>query len=244
MKLIADLHTHTLASPHAYSTLTENVVQGEKNGLKILAMTDHASSMGDSPHEWHHHNQTVLPRMIYNTFVLRGIEANIIDNIGRIDVSEDLLKKLDWVVASYHWGEGNKSEITNSYIKLLENPHVSCIGHSDTARFEYDLKEVCKACHTYQKAMELNVSRIREDWKTEQREFYKKMLTVCAEEKAFVVVNTDSHFWNTVGSFEPALKLISEVGFPEELVLNADQEKVKQLVIRKNGVDIFKDVFK
>ncbi len=240
MKLIADLHTHTLASAHAYSTLTENIVQGEKNGLKMIAITDHAPHMEDSPHVWHHHNMNALPRVIYNTFVLRGIEADIIDNNGRLDIDEDLMKKLDWIVASYHWGDGSKSEITNSYIKLLENPHISCIGHSDNPHFEYDLKEVCKACHTYQKAMELNVARVRDDWRTEQREFYKKMLAVCAEEKTFVVVNTDSHFWSTIGNFDPALKIISEVGFPEELLLNADEEKIKQMVIRKNGIDIFK----
>lgn len=239
MKLIADLHTHTLASDHAYSTVTENTAQAEKVGLKIMAVTDHGPAAEDSPHVWHHHNLTVLPRVINNVFVLRGIEANIIDNNGTIDIDEELMNKLDWIVASYHWGEGKKSEITNSYIKLLENPHVSCLGHTDSARFEYDMKEVCRACHSFQKAMELNVSRIRDERRTERRDFYKRLLTVCAEENAFVVVNTDSHFWSTVGDFAPALKLISEVGFPEELLLNADEKRVQQLVIRKNGVDIF-----
>lgn len=239
MKLIADLHTHTLASAHAYSTITENSVQAEKAGLKMLALTDHAPYMEDSPHVWHHHNQHVIPRILNNVFILRGIEADIIDNNGGLDIDEDLARKLDWIVASYHWGDGTKSEITDSYIKLLANPHVSCLGHTDTPRFDYDMKEVCKACHIYQKAMELNVARIRDERKTETIEFYKRLLTVCAEEETFVVVNTDSHFWNTIGDFEPAYKIISEVGFPEKLLLNFDVENIKQLVIRKNGVDIF-----
>lgn len=49
MKLIADLHTHTLASAHAYSTVTENTVQAEKTGLKIMAVTDHGPQMEDAP---------------------------------------------------------------------------------------------------------------------------------------------------------------------------------------------------
>lgn len=239
MKLIADLHTHTLASGHAYSTVTENTAQAEKVGLTIMAITDHGPQMDDTPHLWHHHNLTCLPRKINNVFVLHGIEADIIDNKGGIDIDEDLAKKLDWIVASYHWGEGTKSEITDSYIRLLENPHVCCLGHTDSPHFDYDMREVCRACHQYGKAMELNVARIRDESRTDKREFYKKLLTVCAEEEALVVVNTDSHFWSTVGSFEPALKIISEVGFPERLLLNSDEEKIKRLVIRKNGVDIF-----
>lgn len=239
MKLIADLHTHTLASGHAYSTVTENTAQAEKVGLTIMAITDHGPQMDDTPHLWHHHNLTCLPRKINNVFVLHGIEADIIDNKGGIDIDEDLAKKLDWIVASYHWGEGTKAEITESYIRLLENPHVCCLGHTDSSHFDYDMREVCRACHQYGKAMELNVARIRDEKRVQTREFYKRLLSVCAEEEAFVVVNTDSHFWSTIGSFEPALNIISEVGFPERLLLNSDEEKIKQLVIRKNGVDIF-----
>lgn len=239
MKLIADLHTHTLASAHAYSTVMENTAQAEKVGLKMMAVTDHAPQMEDSPHIWHHHNLSALPRVINNVFVLRGIEANIMDNNGTIDIDDDLMRKLDWIVASYHWGEGTKSEITQSYIKLLENPHISCLGHMDNPHFGYEMREVCRVCHTQQKAMELNVARIRDERRTETREFYKKLLSICAEEDTLVAVNTDSHFCSTIGDFAPALSIIDEVGFPEKLLLNADEKKIKQLVIRKNGVDIF-----
>lgn len=239
MKLIADLHTHTLASAHAYSTVTENTVQAEKAGLKIMAVTDHGPQMEDSPHIWHHHNLTALPRVINNVFVLRGIEADIIDNNGQIDIDAELSKKLDWIVASYHWGDGNAREFTNSYLKALENPDICCLGHTDSNWVPYDIKEVCKACAHFGKAMELNVARIRDIRRTDTYDFYRRLLTACAEEKAFVVVNTDSHFWTTIGNFDPAIKLIEEVGFPEELLLNADEERIKQLVNRKKGSNIF-----
>ena len=239
MKLISDLHTHTVASAHAYSTVTENTAQAERAGLKFMAVTDHGPQMEDSPHIWHHHNLTTLPRIINNVFVLRGIEADIIDNKGRLDIDWDLSNKLDWIVASYHWGEGNKAEFTESYLKAIEYPHICCLGHTDSKRFPYDIKEVCKACAHFGKAMELNVARIRDVNKTETYDFYRKLLSACAEEKAFVVVNTDSHFWNTIGDFTPALKLIEETGFPEELVLNADEERLKSFIVRIKGKNIF-----
>lgn len=241
MKLIADLHTHTVASTHAYSTVTENTAQAEKQGLKIMAVTDHAPQIDDAPHIWHHQNLSTLPRIINNVFVLRGIEANIIDNSGNvdIDIEKGLMKKMDWIIASYHWGSGTKSEFTESYIKALENPDISCLGHTDSKRFPYDVKEVCKACAHFGKAMELNVARIRDISKKDAYDFYRNLLSVCAEEKAFVVVNTDSHFWNTIGDFTPALKLIEEVGFPQELLLNADEDRLKEFVNRKKEYDIF-----
>lgn len=50
MHLQGDMHTHTIASTHAYSTITENCQWAEKYGMKGIAMTDHAMNMPDSPH--------------------------------------------------------------------------------------------------------------------------------------------------------------------------------------------------
>ena len=60
MKIQADLHTHTIASTHAYSTISENCIWAEKYGLKAVAMTDHAMKMPDSPHVWHFENLKAL----------------------------------------------------------------------------------------------------------------------------------------------------------------------------------------
>ena len=48
-----DLHTHTTASCHAYSTLEENVQWAKQIGLEAIAMTNHAPSLPDAPHIWH-----------------------------------------------------------------------------------------------------------------------------------------------------------------------------------------------
>lgn len=239
MKFVADLHTHTIASTHAYSTVTENTAEAHRVGLKIMAVTDHGPMMEDTPHIWHHLNYASIPRVINDVFVVRGIEANIIDNKGALDIDTEFYDRLEWIIASYHWGGGTKNEVTESYIRLSQNPRVCCLGHTDSPSFEYDIREVCKACHDNETAIELNVARIRDEKKVKAREFYKKLLSVCAEEKTFVVVNTDSHFWSAIGDFEPAVKLISQTGFPEELLLNADEERLKRFITQKKGVNIF-----
>ena len=48
-----DLHAHTIASTHAYSTVSEYFQQAKKKGIKLFAITDHGPDMDDAPHEWH-----------------------------------------------------------------------------------------------------------------------------------------------------------------------------------------------
>ena len=45
MNLVSDVHTHTLFSRHAYSTIQENVTAAKAQGLELLGSTDHFSSM-------------------------------------------------------------------------------------------------------------------------------------------------------------------------------------------------------
>lgn len=52
MQIEVDSHTHTVASGHAYSTLTENAAAAAAQGIKLLAVTDHGPQMPGAPHFW------------------------------------------------------------------------------------------------------------------------------------------------------------------------------------------------
>lgn len=95
MHLQGDMHTHTIASTHAYSTITENCQWAEKYGMKGIAMTDHAMKMPDSPHIWHFVNLGILPRKINGITVLGGIEANVVSDDGELDTSEICFQDLN-----------------------------------------------------------------------------------------------------------------------------------------------------
>ena len=45
MNIVLDTHTHTLASGHAYNTMTEIIDAAVQKGLKLLAITEHAPAM-------------------------------------------------------------------------------------------------------------------------------------------------------------------------------------------------------
>lgn len=48
-----DLHMHTFASTHAYSTLSDYIAEAKRKGIKLFAITDHGPDMEDAPHHWH-----------------------------------------------------------------------------------------------------------------------------------------------------------------------------------------------
>ncbi|MEG2429286.1 MAG: PHP domain-containing protein, partial [Oscillospiraceae bacterium] len=161
MKIIADTHTHTLASTHAYSTILENAKFAKETGMVYLAMTDHAPSLTDAPHLWHFHNLRVLPEEIYGVKILKGCEVNILNKNGDLDMdfSDEHCDLLNWIVTSFHSPTCEPMSVqdtTNAYLNIAKNPRVDVIGHSGTASYEYDYETAIKAFRDNNKLVEIN----------------------------------------------------------------------------------------
>ena len=84
--IIADLHTHTLASTHAYSTVQEMAVSAHEKGLFALALTDHARTMPGAPGPWFFTAMRELPLLYKGVLLLAGMEANVLDFSGALDM--------------------------------------------------------------------------------------------------------------------------------------------------------------
>ena len=102
MKIIADTHSHTLASGHAYSTIKEMAAAAKARGLKALALTEHAPEMPGTCGLFYFQNLDVVPRECDGIRLLMGAEVNIMDPDGGIDLPESTCRDLDIVVASMH----------------------------------------------------------------------------------------------------------------------------------------------
>lgn len=230
MRYIADMHTHTVASTHAFSTITENAVWASKHGIRYLGMTDHGVAMQDAPDTWHFENLKILPDYLEGVRVFRGIEANILDSDGNTDIYPD--KKeiyygiLEWVNVSMHlqtFTPSTKTEHTKAYINALKDPHVDVISHPDGVRYDYDFDEVARACAAYGRLIEVNECRLERGGASYDR--YRQILGCCEKHGTSIIVSSDAHFYTHIGAFELADKLLTETGFPEELVINADEER-------------------
>ena len=139
MKFIADTHSHTLASGHAYSTITEMAEAAAARGLKTLALTEHAPEMPGTCGLYYFQNLDVVPRVQKGVRLLMGAEVNIMDPDGTLDLPEDTLKDLDIVVASIHlpcYGSGHTPEENiRAYVETMKKPYVNIIGHPDDGSF-------------------------------------------------------------------------------------------------------------
>ena len=85
MKLLFDLHTHTEASGHAFSTLKENIEEAAAKGLKAMGTSDHYSAMPGSAQPIYFTNFKAIKEKILGVRIFTGMEANIIDLEGKLD---------------------------------------------------------------------------------------------------------------------------------------------------------------
>ena len=78
MKFIADLHTHTILSSHAYSTIMENAKYASSIGIQILGTTDHGPTLPGAPDLWHFGNFKVMPRELYGVTPYSFLKIRIV----------------------------------------------------------------------------------------------------------------------------------------------------------------------
>lgn len=230
MKALVDLHTHTLASGHAHSTLKENIEEAQAAGLKVLGVSDHGVALPGTAHRLYFRNLKVIPEKIGELRLLRGVEANIMDYTGSIDMDETLLQDMDYVIASMHIvcvEPGSMEENTTAVLGAMDNPYVKIIGHPDDGRYPLDIERVVNKALEKQVALELNNSSLMSVGHRPNSKENSRRILECAKHKGvYILMGSDSHICYQVGRFEQAEELLREVDFPPELVLNFYPDKL------------------
>lgn len=228
---VLDLHTHTIASGHAYNTLREMAKAASDKGLSVLGITEHAPKMPGTCHSFYFHNLKTVPRELYGIRLLLGSEVNIMDFEGNIDLEERDLKGMDIIIASLHTPcikPGSIKENTTAYLKVMENPYVNIIGHPDDGRYPVDYRALVEGVKEKGKVLELNNHSLDPKcFRRDARENDLKMLELCKEYAVPVIMGSDAHFDTLIGEFSMARELLEEVDFPEELVLNRSVEALQ-----------------
>ena len=244
MEIKLDLHTHTSFSPHAYSTLMENITVAAERGMEAIAMTNHGSSIKDFVHEWHFANLKHIPRTVNGVVVFTGVECSYTDIDANLDLPEKRLEQMDIVIASRH-GDGFGCDETNcakTLLNAMKNPYIDILGHIARTSFsltdeEYD--QIAQAAKENGKLIELNESCFGK--KIESfAENSKKLMLACKKHGTPIVVNSDAHFCTYVGSFEKAIKLLEEIDFDEELVMNTSLDKFMGYINKKKNIDMLR----
>lgn len=229
MAMQGDLHTHTVASRHAYSTVKEMAEAAALKGLQVLGVTDHGISMPGGPHVLHFDNIRAIPDYLEGVRILRGVEANIMDEHGNLDLPEEVLAKLDWVLAGFHDGTGytgkSLEENTRAMIGALYNPYVHAIVHPGNPAFPVDIERVVLAARAADKVLEINNSSfsVTRKGSTERCQCFARLIR---QHGTRAMVSSDAHIYTAVGCFDRALETVEQAGLEPEQLLNARTENI------------------
>lgn len=230
-----DLHMHTVASTHAYSTLHDYVVQAKARQIQLIAITDHGPDMADAPHYWHFINMRVWPRAVDGVGILRGIEANIKNRAGDIDCTGPMLDGLDLVIAGFHepvFAPQDRDTHTEAMIAAMAQGAVHIISHPGNPKFPIDIQAVAQAAAKYQVALELNNSSFAHSRKGSEANCLAVAQAV-RDAGGYLALGSDSHVAWSLGEFPHCERILQDVDFPEDRVLNASPRRVLDFLERR-----------
>lgn len=83
--IIADIHTHTIASGHAYGTIREMAFAASQRELKMLGISEHAPGIPGTVDPFYYMNLAVIPRELYGVEIIHGCEVNVLSG-GRLSL--------------------------------------------------------------------------------------------------------------------------------------------------------------
>jgi DNA polymerase (family 10) len=169
-----DLHSHTVASD-GHNTIEEMALAARELGYEYLAITDHSATHGFgndvSPEQLSRQIELVheANESIEGIELLAGSEVNILPD-GSLDYEDELLNRLDWIIASAHTSFGmDERAMTERIVAAIEHPLVDAIGHptgrkiEQRAPYALDLEDVFAAAARTGTFLEINANPDRRD---------------------------------------------------------------------------------
>lgn len=226
MNIKLDVHTHTVASGHAYSSIREMAREASKKGLKLLGITEHAPGIPGTCTPIYFDNLRVVPREMYGVELMLGAEINILDYNGKLSLEDGVIDKLDVRIAGIHnfcYTPGTIEQNTNAIIEAIKNPKIDIISHPDDGLCPLDYDVIVQAAKKYNTLLELNnnsINPINQNHRKNARENSILMLKLCKKYNVEIIISSDAHIDTDVGRFNLAYEIINEVDFPEELIIN------------------------
>jgi putative hydrolase len=236
--LAADLHTHTTASGHAYSTVAELATTASRRGMELIAITDHGPALAGASHDYHFRNLKALPCEIDGVRVLKGVEANVMGTAGELDLPEDVLARLDFVAAGFHPGcgfdERDEDLNTRALVGVVANPLVDMITHPGNRNYPVRMEDVVAAAKEYDVIVELNDFTFAGNGSRKGSEEHELEFARAAHDAgARIAISSDAHFHSQVGLFEGAGPFAREAGLVEADFINHDAVAVTEYLLSR-----------
>jgi DNA polymerase (family X) len=225
--LRGEMHCHSTWSSDGKNTLEDMALTAKSRGYRYLCITDHSHYLRDGRLEAQWKEIAALNTRLKSFRVLRGIEANIRAD-GSLDVDDDTLAELDWVIASLHTSFDRSP--TERVLGAMDNPHVDCIGHLTGRRLlkrdgaPVDVERVVAHAVETGTALEINSQPDRLD----MRDMHARL---AGEAGVRIPITTDAHSIGALGYAELGVAQARRAWLTKEQVLNTrswrDIEKLR-----------------
>ena len=230
MKIELDVHTHTIASGHAFSTLQEMAQAAAGKGLKLLGITEHSPGVPGSCNPIYFRNLHVVPRQMYGIELLLGAEINILDGEGNLDMDENCMRMLDIRIAGIHslcYSYGTVDENTHGMVKAVSNPFIHIISHPGDGTAELNFEPIVLAAKDT--LLEINNSSLKPTRnKPNARENNLSILRLCKRYEVPVILGSDAHISFDIARYDYLYDLLQLTEFPESLIMNRDVKSFKE----------------
>lgn len=247
-EIIADMHTHTIASKHAYSTINENIYVAKLNGLKYLAVTDHYYGNGDAIEK---KNEVTRIRFIENNVkpagltLIGGCEFNLCQRIENDYIEK--LNQLRWRPIGLHtWFVNfddpnfNLNSVYNYFVMAYKRDKHNAFCHIEREIFKIRDSDIDKDTGLGKKVTDFYVnlvdfavsngillevnesSLINNEFNAINRMLF--WIKYAKEKGANIYLGSDAHWSESVGNFNNVLQLLNSLDYPKDKILNCNED--------------------
>jgi putative hydrolase len=234
--LQVDLHVHSLFSACGLHTFLELLEHGRRIGLKAMAITDHGLAAGGGR----------LTSVFFERFqqpcrdikLYKGIEHNILDEKGAIDVSWQMMPFVDILLFGVHPNlppGRSKEYYTDIVIAAIEkNPFLDILSHPNDPMYPLDYRKLAKKAKETGMALELNNSKVLYARSTAEEAL--DLIHACKETGCLMAVNSDTHAIQELGRDEAVRPLLEKAKFPEEMIVNRNIDTTAKFIEGRRGL--------
>ena len=226
--LRGDLHVHSNWSDGS-APIEEMMLAARQLGHEYCALTDHSPRLrvanGLSPERLREQLDVIdeLRDTVAPLRILTGIEVDILED-GSLDQEDELLERLDIVVASVHSKLSmDAASMTRRMLRAVANPHTDVLGHC-TGRLvtgnrgirpesKFDAEKVFTACRDNGTAVEINSRPERRDPPT-------RLLSLALDIGCVFSIDTDSHAPGQLEFLGYGAQRALDAGVPVERIVN------------------------
>lgn len=242
LELYGDYHTHSNYSGDSKTPLENNIKRAIDLGLKQIAVTDHGI--------WHRANgmkkkdffaqveEVKNLRQKYPQIkILQSIEADLLDRTGALDLDDDVIKCIDFIMMGYHMtskptsfasffyfnlptmlpifkpSKAKMEKNTTAYLKCMEKYPLSFINHLNY-KMPILVRPIAQMAKQSDTLIELNGKRVL---------FSPEEMEILLEENVDFICNSDAHTASRIGEINSPLEFIRKYNIPLERIKNINQ---------------------